>query len=108
VRAVKTVVTLIDLAALHVAASKVQELTSVESSLRVDAIASVGFRISRTKMAALVKAGDVRVNWLPCSKPSVEVQVGDVVACVGKGRLKVQTVGQTKKGKFSVQLVRFT
>lgn len=104
----KTVVTLIDLAALNVAAPKFQELTSVESSMRVDAVASAGFRLSRSKMAALIKAGDVRVNWLPCSKPSVEVKVGDVVACAGKGRLKLQAMSQTKKGKFSVELVRFT
>ena len=107
-RSVKTTTTLIPLSELRVPIPKVQETSSVEASMRVDAIASAGFRMSRSKFAALVKAGDVRVNWLPCSKPSVEVGEGDVIACSGKGRLEVRGVTTTKKGKYAVELVRLT
>ena len=32
----------------------------MEASLRLDAVASAGFRVSRSKMADFIKAGDVR------------------------------------------------
>ena len=92
---------------MSVPAPKVQELRTVEASLRLDAIASAGFRVSRAKMAEMVKKGDVRVNWLPCSKPSVELSEGDLVACAGKGRVEVKEVATTKKGRHAVELVRY-
>ena len=45
---------------LRVRQPKVERLTSVEASLRLDAVASAGFRVSRSKLADLVKAGDIR------------------------------------------------
>lgn len=63
--------------------------------------------MSRSKMTALVKQGDVRVNWLPCSKASQELQTGDLVAVAGKGRVKVAAVTSTAKGKFAVDLVQY-
>jgi RNA-binding protein YlmH len=45
---------------LQVAAPRVEQRTSVEASTRVDAVASAGFRMSRSKMADLIKKGDVR------------------------------------------------
>lgn len=50
----------IELSALNVREVKVQELKSVEASLRLDAIASAGFRTSRSKVVDMVKAGDIR------------------------------------------------
>ena len=50
----------IELSVLNIREAKVQELKSVEASLRLDAIASAGFRTSRSKIVDLVKAGDVR------------------------------------------------
>lgn len=58
-------------------------------------------------MTALIKAGDVRVNWLPCSKASQELQSGDLVAVAGKGRVKVAAVDTTAKGKYAVELVQY-
>jgi hypothetical protein len=42
-----------------------------------------GFRMSRAKMGDLIKAGDVRVNWRPASKPALELKAGDLVSCTG-------------------------
>ena len=98
----------IDLAELRVAPQKVMEINAVVSAMRVDAIGSAGFRVSRSKFAALVKAGDVRVNWVTCSKPSVDVAAGDVIACSGKGRVEVLGVSTTKRGRFAVELQRLT
>lgn len=84
VRKVTVQTTEVPLSDLKVPEATVQELQSVEASMRVDAVASAGFRMSRSKMLAAVKNGDVRVNWLPCSKPSREVEAGDLIACAGK------------------------
>lgn len=60
--------------------------------------------MSRSKLAEMVKKGEVRINWLSCSKPSVTVQSGDVVSVSGKGRMTVGSVTTTAKGKFAVEL----
>ena len=75
--------------------------------MRLDAIASAGFRMSRSKMSDLVTSGAVRVNWREGSKPKTAVATGDVISLRGKGRVEVGEVETTKKGKFSVQLTRY-
>ncbi len=58
----------------------------------------------RGKMGDLIKAGDVRLNWRPAPKPSVEVKAGDVVSVAGKGRLTVVEVVMTKKERYAVRM----
>lgn len=48
-----------------------------------------------------------RINWKP-AKASSTVQSGDVISCSGMGRVKVEEVSTTKKGRFAVNLVRYT
>lgn len=43
--------------AVQVRAPRIEEISSVEASLRLDAVASAGFRVSRSKMMDLIKAG---------------------------------------------------
>ena len=50
----------VPLGELKVPEARTQVLHTVEASLRLDAVASAGFRISRSKMLALIKSGDVR------------------------------------------------
>jgi RNA-binding protein YlmH len=57
-------------------------------------------------MADMIKSGDVRVNWRPVSKTSMELKEGDVVSCTGRGRLEIKSVTRTKKEKFAVAMVR--
>jgi photosystem II S4 domain protein len=83
------------------------EFTSIEASMRLDAVASAGFRMSRSKMSDLISAGAVRVNWREGCKPKTPVCSGDVISLRGKGRVEVGDVGETKKGKFQVELVRY-
>eukprot|EP00892_Ulva_mutabilis_P011628 jgi/Ulvmu1/8838/UM049_0018.1 len=107
VRTVTVTVEPIPIQDLQVPTPKVTELNTVESSMRVDAVASAGLRMSRSKMAELIKRGDVRVNWLPCSKASQELQAGDLIAVAGKGRVKVDETSITGKGKHAVRLVQY-
>ena len=48
---------------LRVPPRRVDAFNSAEASMRLDAIASAGFRMSRSKMSDLVTSGAVRVNW---------------------------------------------
>ena len=50
----------IPLSDLRVPQPKVQELTTTEASLRLDAVASAGFRLSRSAFGDSIKSGDVR------------------------------------------------
>ena len=49
---------------------KVKEIKTTVASLRLDAIASSGFGISRTKAAEAIKGDRVQVNWQPAKGPS--------------------------------------
>jgi photosystem II S4 domain protein len=91
---------------LKVREPKKKEMTTVEASLRLDAIASAGFGMSRSKMADLISAGEVRVNWKEVTQPSHSLKSGDLVAIRGKGRLEIGEVAITKKERYRVQLTR--
>lgn len=97
----------IPLTELKVQAPRRKELTTVEASLRLDAIASAGFGMSRSKMTDLISGGDVRVNWKEITEASRPVKTGDLIAIRGKGRVEVGEVAITKKDRYRVNLVRF-
>lgn len=107
VRNVSVTCTKIPLLALEYQPLRTQSFKTVEASQRLDAIASAGFKISRSKMANLISNGDVRVNWATVTKSNTTVKAGDIISVSGKGRLKVGEINSTRKGKFAVELVRF-
>ncbi|XP_042017826.1 putative RNA-binding protein YlmH isoform X4 [Salvia splendens] len=97
----------IPLLALEYQPPRTKSLKTVEASQRLDAIASAGFKISRSKMADLISNGDVRVNWCTVTKSNTTLKPGDLISVSGKGRLKVGEINSTRKGKFAVELIRF-
>jgi photosystem II S4 domain protein len=107
VRSVPVKTRQIDLSELKIREPKKKELTTVEASLRLDAVASAGFGMSRSKMAEMISGGDVRVNWKEVTQPSHQLKSGDLVALRGKGRLEIGEVAVTKKERYRVQLTRF-
>lgn len=107
VRSVPVKTRRIELAELKVREPKKKELTTVEASLRLDAIASAGFGMSRNKMADLIHSGDVRVNWKEITSASQAVKANDLIAIRGKGRIEVGEIAVTKKDRYRVQLTRF-
>jgi photosystem II S4 domain protein len=106
VRSVPVKTQLVELSELKVREPKKKELTTVEASMRLDAVASAGFGMSRSKMADLISAGDVRVNWKEITQASHLLKSGDLIAIRGKGRLEVGEVNVTKKDRYRVQLTR--
>ncbi|MBO3460704.1 photosystem II S4 domain protein [Aetokthonos hydrillicola Thurmond2011] len=107
VRSVPVKTQRIDLSELKVREPKKKELSTVEASLRLDAIASAGFGMSRSKMVDLIDGGDVRVNWKEVTQASSQLKTGDLIAIRGKGRLEVGEIAVTKKDRYRVQLTRF-
>ena len=107
VRSVPVKTQRIDLSELRIREPKKKESTTVEASLRLDAIASAGFGMSRSKMSDLIDGGDVRVNWKDVTQTSYQVKSGDLIAIRGKGRLEVGEIMVTKKERYRVQLTRY-
>ncbi|MBN3905094.1 MAG: photosystem II S4 domain protein [Nostoc sp. NMS1] len=107
VRSVPVKTQRIEVTELRVREPKKKELTTVEASLRLDAIASAGFGMSRSKMVDFIDAGDVRVNWKEVTQASSQVKSGDLIAIRSKGRLEVGEIAVTKKDRYRVQLTRY-
>ncbi|MEM7064891.1 MAG: photosystem II S4 domain protein [Cyanobacteria bacterium P01_B01_bin.77] len=107
VRSVPVKTKAIDWSELRVREPKKKEMTTVEASMRLDAVASAGFGMSRSKMADMITAGDVRVNWKPISQSSHSLKAGDLVAIRGKGRLEIGDVMITKKQRYRIGLTRY-
>lgn len=84
-----------------------RSLTSVEASTRLDAVASAGFALSRSRMAALIRQGAVRVNWRPVTSPSRELREGERVQLEGKGELRLVSIARTRRDRFRLELERF-
>ncbi|EFJ32012.1 hypothetical protein SELMODRAFT_86884, partial [Selaginella moellendorffii] len=97
----------IPLAEIEIHKPRVKALKSVEASLRLDAVASAGFKLSRSKLADLISKGDVRLNWKEATKSNTSLKSGDVISLAGKGRLQIGEIETTKKGKFSVEMIRY-
>ena len=87
---------------------KIKEIKTTVASLRLDAIVSSGFGISRTKAAEAIKGDRIQVNWQPAKGPSQDVQEGDVISMRGKGRMEMtQITGTSRKGRTGVLLKRY-
>ncbi|MBE9028692.1 photosystem II S4 domain protein [filamentous cyanobacterium LEGE 11480] len=106
VRSVPVKTKQIGLDELKIREPKKKEMVTTEASMRLDAIASAGFGMSRSKMVDMIGSGDVRVNWKETKSASSVVKTGDLVAIRGKGRLEIGEVMITKKQRYRVNLTR--
>jgi len=83
-----------------------RSLQTVEASLRVDAVASAGFGMPRTRMVALIRQGALRVDWRPVTSPSQEVSAGQRLQLEGRGELEITTATPTQRGRWQIAMVR--
>ncbi|MDX2271253.1 MAG: photosystem II S4 domain protein [Cyanobacteriota bacterium] len=107
VRSVPVKVKGIPLGDLKIRPPQTKAIASVEASLRLDALASAGFSMSRSKMVQEIERGEVRVNWKTVTQPSHPLNPQDLVTIRGRGRLQIDDVAETKKGRYRVQMTRF-
>ncbi|GKT30811.1 hypothetical protein ADUPG1_001709, partial [Aduncisulcus paluster] len=81
--------------------------TTTVKSLRLDAIVSSGFNMSRGKAADLIKQERVKVNYRFVTSVSVQLKEGDLISVRGKGRLiYAGDDGTTRKDRIRVTLKR--
>lgn len=93
---------------LHIPEVQCQEIRDTVSSLRLDAVASTGFKMARGRAADLIASGRVQVNWRECTKPDKLLLAGDTVSARGFGKFELAEVGGvTRKGRTSIVLKRY-
>jgi RNA-binding protein YlmH len=86
-------------------AEKVEKRFTVPS-LRLDAVVSDAFNMSRGKASELIKGEKVFLNWQCTASTSKPVDVGDVITVRGTGRVKItEVVGVTKKDRILINTV---
>ena len=72
------------------------------ASLRLDAVISAAFPLSRSKAAALIEGEKVFVNWA-LAKKTLQLSEGDIVTIRGTGRIKIDEIsGPTKKDRVAL------
>lgn len=92
---------------LDIPGQRSKEIKTTVASPRLDAIASQGFGLSRSRMEREIKAEKVRVNWRVVNKPDYQVKAGEVISCRGRGRIIVEEIGGvSRKNRLYVKLQR--
>jgi len=81
-------------------------INTVEASTRIDAIASAGFGLSRSKINTQIKKGCLRLNWVLNDQPSKSVNIGDLIHLEKKGSIKILNIDKTKKERWRIKLLR--
>lgn len=94
---------------LPVAEDDGRDIKGTVPSLRLDAVISLGFGLSRSRVVLLIKGGVVRANWRPVNSPAHQLKEGDQISLRGKGRLLLSVVeGETRKGRMHIRLKRYS
>ena len=81
-------------------------INTVEASTRLDAIASAGFRISRTKIIERIENGMLRLNGSKVNKPTINLKIGDKLQLENKGFIEILNLEITKRERWKVKLLR--
>ncbi|NMB41652.1 MAG: hypothetical protein GX996_06930 [Firmicutes bacterium] len=85
----------------------VKQIKGTVASMRLDAVAGLGFGLSRSKIAPLIKGEQMKINYQLVSRPSQLVKEGDLISLTGRGRLEVvEKRGKSRKGRTHLLLHR--
>jgi photosystem II S4 domain protein len=107
IREVEISIQALDLSEMEIPFHRPEKIIdTVEASTRVDAIASAGFGISRSKITTQIKKGFLRLNWAQNDQPSKSVNIGDLIHLEKKGSLKILNIDKTKKERWRIKLLR--
>jgi len=84
------------------------EKSTTVSSLRLDALVSAAFNMSRSKAQELISVEKVFVNWTVNANGSKLLAEEDLISVRGFGRAKLsKIVGRTKKDRISVIFLKY-
>lgn len=101
--------TTVDSDALPLPEPRGREVCGTVASMRLDAVLALGFGLSRSRAAGLVKGGLVRVDWRAVESPARPVRPGEIISLSGRGRLEVVSLGgETRKGRLRLTLKKFS
>ena len=81
-------------------------INTVEASTRIDAIASAGFGLSRSKITNQIKQGCLRLNWELNNQTSKSLKTGDLIHLEKKGSLKILDIDKTKKDRWRIKILK--
>ena len=106
-REVEILIEALDLSEMEIPFTRQEKVIyTVEASTRIDAIASAGFGVSRSKISTQIKKGCLRLNWALNNQPSKSVNIGDIIHLEKKGSLKILNIDKTKKDRWRIKLLR--
>ncbi len=106
-REVKVKINLVDIDELQIPSGRSKKLVNtVEASTRLDAIASAGFRISRTKIIERIENGMLKLNGSKVNKPTINLKIGDKLELENKGFIEILNLEITKRERWKVKLLR--
>ncbi|HFU3844170.1 TPA: RNA-binding protein [Streptococcus suis] len=75
------------------------------SSMRLDKLVAVAFRLSRTTVDRLIVAGHVKLDYVQVEQGSKQVEVGQLISLRKHGRVLVKEfLGFSKQGKVKLKL----
>lgn len=88
---------------------KITEVSDTVSSLRLDAVVSAAFSMSRSKAAELIAAGRVSLDHMPCVKIDKAVAQDSTITARGYGKAVVRDCSRvSKKGRIILVIDRYT
>ena len=106
-RDVKVKINLVGIDKLQIPSGRTKKLVNtVEASTRLDAIASAGFRISRTKIIERIESGMLKLNGSKVNKPTINLRIGDKLELENKGFIEILNLEITKRERWKVKLLR--
>lgn len=85
-----------------------EDKTATVSSMRLDAVVSAAFNISRDSSAQYVCSGRVSLNHAECLKVEKQVKDEDVISVRGLGKVRITaTGGISRKGRLVIAIKRY-
>ena len=106
-RDVKVKINVVGIDELQIPSGRSKKLVNtVEASTRLDAIASAGFRVSRTKIIERIENGMLRLNGSKVNKPTINLKIGDKLELENKGFIEILNLEMTKRERWKVKLLR--
>lgn len=87
---------------------RLEPVTGTCASIRLDSLTALAFQASRSSMVPYIEGGLVFVNGRLITSNGYEPKEGDIISVRGKGRFLYDGVSrQTKKGRYSVRILRY-